>query len=119
MLKGEIGQKGEDEAVLFLKKNGFSILHRNYKKTWGEIDIVAKKEKVIYCIEVKTILRREGNEGDEASDKLNYKKIRRFKRIVEIFVENEGIDNWQVGVILVDLFLAKPASVVFLDDVVF
>lgn len=118
MLKGEIGQKGEEEAVLFLKKGGFSILHRNYKKPWGEIDIVAKKENITYCIEVKTILRREGNGGSEASDKLNYRKIRRFRRIVESFVESEEIDNWQIGVILVDLFLEKPTSVVFLDSVV-
>lgn len=118
MLKGEIGQKGEEEAVLFLKKSGFSILYRNYKKPWGEIDIVAKKEKVTYCIEVKTILRKEGNETDEASDKLNYRKIRRFRRIVESFVESEEVDNWQIGVILVDLFLDKPATLVFLDSVV-
>lgn len=118
MLKEEIGQKGEEEAVLFLKNNGFSILYKNYKKPWGEIDVVAKKKGVVYFIEVKTILRREGNEESEASDKLHYRKIRRFKRIVESFIESEGVDTWQVGVILVDLFLDKPATIVFLDSVV-
>jgi putative endonuclease len=118
MLKGEIGQRGEDEAVLFLKKSGFGIVQRNYKKPWGEIDIVAQKKGVVYFIEVKTILRKEENKEIEASDKLHYRKIKRFRRVVESYIESEGVDNWQIGVILVDLFLDKPVSVVFLDSVV-
>ena len=49
------GDKGEDFAIDFFKKEGFEILDRNYSKPWGEIDIVATKYKVIYFIEVKTV----------------------------------------------------------------
>ena len=38
-----------------LVKHSFKILDRNYRKKWGEIDIVAKKDNILHFIEVKTI----------------------------------------------------------------
>ena len=51
------GEIGENIAVRFLVKHGFSILDRNYTKKWGEIDIVAERNKKIYFIEVKSVSR--------------------------------------------------------------
>jgi putative endonuclease len=45
---------GEDLACEYLKKIGFKILERNYRKTYGEIDIVALDKNVLTFIEVKT-----------------------------------------------------------------
>ena len=43
MLKREIGDIGENEATRYLKKNKYKILERNFRKKYGEIDIIAKK----------------------------------------------------------------------------
>ena len=51
------GEIGENIAVKFLVKQGFSILDRNYTKKWGELDIVAKKDNKLYFIEVKSVSR--------------------------------------------------------------
>lgn len=48
------GKKGEDEAVRFLKKNGYRILERNYRCKYGEIDIIAMDGETLSFIEVKT-----------------------------------------------------------------
>lgn len=48
-----LGEKGEDAAVILLKKQGFSIVERNAANTFGEIDIVAKKKGTTYFFEVK------------------------------------------------------------------
>lgn len=50
---------GEDLACEYLKKLGFKILERNYRKTYGEIDIIALdssagSEQVLTFVEVKT-----------------------------------------------------------------
>ena len=54
--KKKIGVLGENMACRFLVKQGFKILDRNYSKKWGEIDIVAKKNKIFRFIEVKTVV---------------------------------------------------------------
>lgn len=48
------GDRGEDEAVTYLKKNGYRILARNYVSGRREIDIIASKKDILAIIEVKT-----------------------------------------------------------------
>src|SRR3989338_1719846 len=55
--KQKIGEIGENIAVKFLVKHGFSIIDRNYTKKWGELDIVAKKDEKLYFVEVKSVSR--------------------------------------------------------------
>jgi putative endonuclease len=45
---------GENKACEYLQKLGFKILERNYRKTYGEIDIIAIEKDVLCFIEVKT-----------------------------------------------------------------
>lgn len=53
------GQLGEDIAVEYLIKKGFTLIERNFRKSWGEIDIIAKDSKgVLVFVEVKTILQQ-------------------------------------------------------------
>lgn len=53
------GKFGEDAAASFLIKKGYQIVERNFKKRYGEIDIIAidksvKDEHVLVFVEVKT-----------------------------------------------------------------
>ena len=47
------GILGEDRACVFLKKQGFDILARNFRSKFGEIDIIALKDEILHFIEVK------------------------------------------------------------------
>ncbi len=49
-----IGKKGEDLAVVYLKKNGYKVLERNYRKQYAEVDIIVTKSNVLIFVEVKT-----------------------------------------------------------------
>jgi putative endonuclease len=48
------GEFGENRAVEFLEKNGWTILVRNFKCSSGEIDIIALEAGVIHFVEVKS-----------------------------------------------------------------
>lgn len=50
-----IGPLGEELTVKFLVKHGYRILDRNYRRPWGELDIVAQKGGKIHFVEVKTL----------------------------------------------------------------
>jgi len=57
----KIGKLGEDIGVKYLKNKGYKILDRNFEKRvvsmkFGEIDIIAKKDKTIIFCEVKTLI---------------------------------------------------------------
>src|SRR6476619_4155856 len=50
-----LGTRGENLACQFLKRNGYKILHRNFKgRTGGEIDVVCRDRDTLVFVEVKT-----------------------------------------------------------------
>jgi len=54
MEKKELGKKGEEVALRFLKKKGYRIIEKNYACKMGEMDIIAKEKDTLVFIEVKT-----------------------------------------------------------------
>ena len=50
----QFGDRGEDAAVAYLKKNGYRILARNYTAGRREIDIIASNREYLAIVEVKT-----------------------------------------------------------------
>ncbi len=54
MDKKELGKKGEEVALRFLKKRGYRIIERNYVCKMGEMDIIAREKDTLSFIEVKT-----------------------------------------------------------------
>lgn len=86
-IHNEIGQKGEDIVAKYLESKGFSIIDRNYRKKWGELDIVAEKNNVVHIVEVKTISHYELEINDyRPEDNMHYRKIQRLKRAIQTYV---------------------------------
>ena len=64
-----LGNWGEDKAADFLISNGYQILDRNARTTYGEIDIVAKVDHTIIFVEVKTRTSNKFGHPEEAITK--------------------------------------------------
>ncbi|MDD4998922.1 MAG: YraN family protein, partial [Candidatus Pacebacteria bacterium] len=90
----DIGIWGEEQAVLFLEKNGYKIIERNFRKKWGEIDIIAfdKKTKEHVFIEVKTrvIITKDSLLPEE---ELTTKKIKRLKKAFLSYLSKNNLEN--------------------------
>ena len=55
MTNKEVGIAGEELAANYLMKQGYRLLHRNWRLKGGcEIDIVAFKDNALHFVEVKT-----------------------------------------------------------------
>lgn len=50
----ETGKQGEAEAARYLREQGYEIMFRNYRYQHAEIDLIAKKGKLLVFVEVKT-----------------------------------------------------------------
>jgi len=54
MQEKELGKKGEEVALRFLKKKGYKIIQQNYVCEMGEMDIIAREKDTLVFVEVKT-----------------------------------------------------------------
>lgn len=52
--KKSLGERGEDAAARFLKRQGYTILERGHDSRLGELDIIAVDDRTIVFVEVKT-----------------------------------------------------------------
>ena len=50
----ELGKRGEELAIGFLKKLRYKILEKNFRCKFGEIDIIALQGNTLVFVEVKT-----------------------------------------------------------------
>lgn len=99
-----VGQTGEDIAVKHLVKLGFEILDRNYRKKWGELDIVAKKNNILHFIEVKTVSYKTNFEENLPEENVHYQKRKRLERAINTYIVEKKVSyetEFQVDIISV------------------
>jgi|SRR3989338_5400914 len=49
-----VAKLGEDLACKLLKSKGYKILERNFRKGYGELDIITQLDNLLVFVEVKT-----------------------------------------------------------------
>lgn len=77
MNKRQVGAAYEEIASEYLKVRDYTILERNYRTPFGEIDILAKKDGVLVFCEVKYRSSQTCGSPFEAVDLRKQKKISR------------------------------------------
>jgi putative endonuclease len=83
----ELGKLGEELAVAYLKKKGYTILNTNWTYQKAEIDIIAQIENTLAIVEVKT---RSSLDFGLPQDFVNPKKIQLLVKAVDAYViEND------------------------------
>jgi putative endonuclease len=85
----ELGKKGEELAIAFLKKTGYKILEKNYRYLKAEVDIIAQKGGVLAVVEVKT---RSSNYFGDPQDFVNPKKIKLLLSAIDYYVIKKDLE---------------------------
>ncbi|MBI2635051.1 MAG: YraN family protein [Parcubacteria group bacterium] len=127
--KQNIGRLGEDIAVKYLENKGYSILTRNYRKPWGEIDVIASenvgknqflalKSQELVFFEVKTQNQRFEWRPEE---NITRHKKHQLSRIVATYMKEHEISesqDWRIDVLAIKLdFETKNAQIEHIKNI--
>jgi uncharacterized protein (TIGR00252 family) len=83
-----IGKKAEARVAEFLNNEGYKILAQNWRTKVCEIDVVAKKEDIVYFIEVKY---RSSEKQGGGLEYITPKKLNQIHFAAQIWVQQ---NNW-------------------------
>ena len=81
------GNIAEEKAVKFLYEKGFNIIEQNFYSRFGEIDIIASKDKVLHFVEVKS-----GLDYESAVQNITPRKISRLIKTGNVYMKKNGLD---------------------------
>lgn len=107
--KKSIGQAGENAACDYLGSLKYSVLGRNIREKFGEIDILAKSgDGRLHFVEVKTISSGYADySGMAPEDNLSAAKLKKMKKMAEWYANNhpELIDGggWQIDLVAISI----------------
>jgi len=96
-----LGRRGEEISVEFLRKQGYKIMDRNYRCPQGEIDIVAKDKDVLCFVEVKT--RRTEKYGLPA-EAVNCHKQEKLARVALTYLKEKNISQQELRFDVVSVY---------------
>jgi len=103
-----VGDKGEDKAVVYLQKQGFSIVDRNVSSRFGEIDIIAMRDEVLHFVEVKSSYSYE-----IAVQNITPTKMRKFLRTVDVYMKKHQLDLTYS----IDAVIVTPDEVTLIENI--
>ena len=94
------GKQGEDLAVRYLLKKGCSILERNYRCRYGEIDIIALDQGVLCFIEVKTRSRTDYGLPCQA---VSQKKEWHIRKCAHHYIQKHHLKDPEIRIDIVEV----------------
>lgn len=109
----DLGKKGEDAAVDFLIKNGYTIIDRNWINEKYKIDIIAQNEEYIVFVEVKT---RSSDWWGNPEEAVSKGKIKRIVAAADFYLNEYNIDLSARFDIVAVIWTGKSFEIEHIDD---
>lgn len=81
--RARIGQHGEQIAAAHCERQGWTILERNWRNRFGELDIIATDGGALIVIEVKT---RSTDKFGDAAEAVTPEKLARMRKLTRMWL---------------------------------
>jgi putative endonuclease len=111
-LPSQRGESAERHAEDFLQARGLQVVARNYRKPFGEIDLIAREGPTLVFVEVRKRSHRAFADGAESIDR---RKLQRLRRTAEAFLQQQ---RWSGPVRFDVLVLDARDHVEWLQDAI-
>lgn len=117
----DTGAIGEEKVQHELKKQGHKIVVTNYRKPWGEIDIVSCADSVLHFVEVKAVdasnISRE-NLLSAPEERVDRRKQKRLRRIIQTFQsEYAGYEDCEFEIDIAAVYIDRNKDEVHIEFV--
>lgn len=111
----QLGKRGEQMAEAYLINLGYAILHRNWRHSHYEIDIIAIKNKVLHFVEVKI---RSSAVFGLPEDNVTKKKFQSLLNAADEFLhQHPQYKHVQYDILSITTFLNKEPEYFLIEDV--
>jgi putative endonuclease len=109
------GSNGEALAADYFSQNEYQILHKNWRHSHWEVDIIAAKANVLHFIEVKTRKTKKYGLPEESVTK---KKIQNLINAAEEYLyQNPAWKRIQFDILAITIIKDKPTEFFLIEDV--
>ena len=108
------GKLGELYAADYFTSNGYNILHRNWRHSHWEVDLIASKENILHFIEVKTRTTKKMGLPEES---VNKKKMQNLLKAAEAFLFQQP--QWhriQFDILAITIIPHQPIEYFLIED---
>jgi len=106
--KQKVGRFGEVLACNYLIRRGYKIIEKNIKISYQELDIIARQQKKIIFVEVKTRASKILGPADEA---ISSQKIKSLKKAIEEYVYSKNITSKNIRLDLISIDIDRHKKI--------
>jgi len=102
-----LGRRGEDLALAYLLERGYTLLGRNVRTTYGELDLVMRQADALVFVEVKA---RRNTAFGYPEDGVNRQKHAHLTTSALAYLQaHPEIDSsWRIDIVAVEIGAAEP-----------
>lgn len=112
-----IGNRGEDLAAEWLSERGYTILERNWRYRYWEVDIIASKKNLLHFFEVKTRTTQKYGHPEES---IGNEKMQSLKKAAEQYlIKNPTWKYLQFDVIAITILYNQQPHFFLIEDIFF
>jgi len=90
VLAYELGRRGEDVAVEYLKTNKYKIIDKGFRFLRGEIDIIAHDGDTLVFVEVKT---RKSTRFSQPEESVTLSKRKQLRKVAQGYLLRNHIQD--------------------------
>jgi len=91
------GILAENLAIEYLSNKNFKVLEQNFYSKYGEIDIIAYKNRIYHFIEVKS------GRNFESIYNITPKKIEKIVKTIECYLEKNSLSiEYQIDAVIIN-----------------
>jgi len=105
---------GEELATKYLKSKKYKIIERNFRKSYGEIDIICVKDNILVFVEVKT---RTSNKFGTPLEQITHFKIRSLIKTANYYSQANPLLPKSLRIDAIAVLLDKSNNLVNIDHV--